>query len=278
MKRILLAVCLVVLVSVSAFAGESIADFPPVLLYYDIKDKPLNEADVTVEDFCAQLDWLKENGYETLSIEDFVSYVKRGESFPEKSILITFDNGYSGIFNYAFPEMTKRGMKATLFINTEYVGSFTTVYAHITKRQIKQLVNTGLFSVASDTASFPRLTQITHEERQKELAKSKKFLEDLTGKKVEALAYPYSDYDGKVIDDVKEAGYEVAFAVENKGLFGHDARYSIPRIVTGMALGEDNQKLFKELVLNYKEMSPEAFADRWKPMPGEEWRWEPKGE
>ena len=266
------------LMSVSAFAEENRAQFPPVLLYYDIKDKPLNEADVTVEDFCAQLDWLKENGYETLSIEDFVSYAKKGENFPEKSILITFDNGYSGIFNYAFPEMTKRGMKATLSINTDYIGVFTTVYAHITERQIKQLVDTGLFSIASNTASFPRLTQITHEERQRELTNSKKLLEDLTGKKVVALAYPYSDYDEKVIDDVENAGYEVAFAVENKGLFNHDARYSIPRIVTGMALGENDQKLFKELVLNYKNLPPEAFVDRWKPMPGEEWRWENKGE
>ena len=85
MKKIFLAFCLVVLFSFSVCAEENRAYFPPVLMYHDIKVTARDKFDVLVEDFCEQLDWLKENNYETLSMEDFISYVKEEKTFPEKS-------------------------------------------------------------------------------------------------------------------------------------------------------------------------------------------------
>lgn len=274
MKKIIVALCFIVLFSSTAFAEENRAYFPPVLMYHDIKDRAQNEFDVLVKDFAEQLNWLKDNGYQTLSIEEFISYVKHGKKFPEKSVLITFDDGYSGVYHYAFPELKKRNMKAAVCIITDVIGVFTTVYTHVTERQLKNMANSGLISIASHTVSHPDFYLIDEKTRKKELENSKEILEKLTGKKIRAFVYPYGNYNKEIIKEVKSAGYETAFAVGDNGLCDEPARYSIPRIYMGLELCKDNQKLFKQYIQEYKNMPNEAFAERWKPLSSDLWRWQ----
>lgn len=279
MKKFLLAVLFVFLLSMSASAvteqaKENRAYFPPVLMYHDIKSKALNEFDVLAKDFAAQLDWLKNNGYQTLSIEEFISYVKQGKDFPEKSVLITFDDGYSGVYHYAFPELKKRGMKATVCIITDVIGVFTTVYVHVTEKQLKNMAKSGLISIASHTMSHPDFYLLDERARKKELEDSKKILEKITGKKVQAFVYPYGNYNKEIIEEVKSAGYALSFAVGDNGYCDEPARYSIPRIFMGLELCKDDQKLFKQYIKEYKNMPADAFIDRWKPLSEDSWRWQ----
>jgi len=240
---------------------ENRAAFPVVLMYHDIKAEPLNTFDVTRDDFSAQLDWLREKGYSTLSMEDFVSGVKK-QSFPEKSVLITFDDGYKGIYLYAAPELRKRNMHATFFIITETIDKALEGYPYITMKQLTELAEDPLFSIGSHTMRHPFLTRLSPQEQIEELTRSKTKLETLTGRPVLALAYPYGDYDASVIAALKESGYLAGFAVNDRGMANEPARYSIPRIYMGMELGRNNQKLFKKYVKAYKKMPKEAFAER----------------
>ena len=272
MKKIFLVLSFVFLFSPESFAEENVnvkenrAYFPPVLMYHDIKTKERDKFDVLLKDFCEQLDWLKENNYETLSMEDFISYVKDQKDFPEKSVLITFDDGYNGTFNYAVSELKKREMKATFFIITSMLGVFSTRYAHMTEKQIKKLADDGLFSIASHSLTHPKLLELDDETLKEEIENSKEILEDLTGKKVLAFAYPYGEYNEKIIEKLKNAGYEAAFAVDNGSLCNQPARFSIPRIYMGLDLCKNNQELFKNYVQNYKNMPPEAFTERFQPL------------
>ena len=240
---------------------ETRAAFPAVLMYHDIKIRPVNMFDVTREDFCAQLDWLKKKGYRTLSLEEFTNGISK-QSFPKKSILITFDDGYEGIYLHAAPELRKRNMCATFFIIPETVDTALKGYPYVTMKELKELAADPLFSIGSHTMSHPYLTQINQQEKMKELSRSKAYLENLTGKPVPALAYPYGDYDALVITGLKAAGYKAGFAVNDRGTANEPARYSIPRIYMGMELGSNNQKLFKQYVQEYKKMPEEAFAER----------------
>ena len=271
MRKIFMALCCVMLLSSLAIA-EPLKDrafFPPVLMYHDIKTEAQNNFDVLIGDFCAQLDWLKEQGYETLSINDFMRYLSQ-DSFPEKSVLITFDDGYSGIYNYAMPELKKRGMKATFFITSSMIGVLTTTYPHVTAEELKLMAADELFSIGSHTVSHLHLDELSPEERDYELTESKSAIEELIGKKVVAFAYPYGNYDEEIIKAVKDSGYEVAFAVQDKGFCNMSAHFSIPRINMAMDLSDNDLKLFKEYVQNYKNMPEEAFAERWQPISEDE--------
>ncbi|WP_296770929.1 polysaccharide deacetylase family protein [Selenomonas sp.] len=242
---------------------DSRAYFPPVLMYHDVKAVPLNYFDVSVEDFCAQLDWLKKAGYQTLSMEEFTAIVQKGQPFPKKSVVITFDDGYKGIYDYAAPELKKRGMKATFFIIPDLVGVPDDTYPYITKEELKELSSSNLFSIGSHTMSHPHLDQLEAEEKQKEICQSKKVLEEWTGRPVTSLAFPFGAYDKSVIKEVKAAGYQVSFAVQDRGLLHEKARYSIPRIYVGLEMGKDNLSLFQHYVKHYKDMPAAAFVERW---------------
>lgn len=266
MRRIFAALIMIMLFAGFAFSEENRAYFPAVIMYHDIRTEPLNNFDVTVKDFCSQLDWLKANNYETLTLEEFAGYVRKGEVFPEKSVLITFDDGYNGIYNYAFPELRKRGMKALFFITASVIDNVDGEYPHVTRKELQEIAADKNFSIGSHTMTHPNLMKLSNEDKIHELSESKRILEQITGREIISMAYPEGNYDKKVIEAVKEAGYEIAFAVQDRGLLNEDARYSIPRIFVGMVLAEDDNALFKEYVKNYKSMPPEAFQERWQPI------------
>ncbi len=268
MRKFFLALCIIALISSGSYASdENRAYFPPVLMYHEINMPPKNTFDTTPEAFESQLDWLKDNGYETLSLEDFIAYVKKGEGFPEKSVLITFDDGYKGIYDYAFPALKKRGMKAAFFITASTIGGIKgTNYPHITYAQLAEMAANNNMSIGSHTISHFRMTELSSDALKIEAAKSKMILENFTGRKIQAIAYPEGYYNEAVIEAVKEAGYEIAFAVQDRGLFGHEAHFSIPRIYTGLELADHDNRLFKEFVKNYRDMPEDAFKERWKPI------------
>ena len=274
MRKFFLALCIIALtleeaiISAGSYASdENRAYFPPVLVYHALKPVPLNEFDTTPEMFASQLDWLKDNGYETLSLEEFIAYTQKGEGFTEKSVMITCDDGYKGIYDYAFPELKKRGMKAAFFITASTIGGIKgTKYPHITYAQLAEMAADNNMSIGSHTISHFRLTELSSDALKIEIAKSKTILENFTGRKIQAFAYPEGYYNEAVTNAVKEAGYEIAFAAQDSGLFGHEARFSIPRIFTGLELAENDNRLFREFVKNYKDMPADAFKDRWKPI------------
>ena len=266
MRKIFAAMFLAVILCSGCYA-EDRSYYPPVLMYHELKPTPLNTFDTTPEAFASQLDWLKDNGYTTLSLEEFIAFTQNGEGFPDKAVFITFDDGYSGIYEYALPELKKRGMKATYFITACTIGGVKgTAYPHITYAQLAEMAAGDTISIGSHTISHLRLTELSPDALKIETAKSKQILENFTGLKIRAIAYPEGYYDGEVIDAAKEAGYEIAFAVQDRGLFGHEHRWSIPRIYTGLELAENNNALFKEFVMTYKSMPEGAFAERWKPI------------
>ncbi len=266
LKRCSFLMLLVFLVQFSLAAAaekENRSYFPPVLMYHDVREVPLNYFDVTVEDFGAQLDQLKREGYTTLSMDEFAAIVRERKAFPEKSVLITFDDGYEGIYKYARPELEKRGMKATFFIIPDLVGMPDDTYPYISLEELKELAGNPLFSIGSHTMSHPHLDQLEAEAQKEEIQNSRKVLEEWTGKQINSLAFPYGAYDKSVIREVQEAGYDVSFAVQDRGLLHELPRYSIPRIYVGLELGKNHLNMFRYYVEHYKYMPAAAFAERW---------------
>ena len=270
LKKILLVLFAAVLIinfrTTEAAVEENRAYFPPVLMYHDVKLMPLNNFDVTLKDFRKQLQWLKNNGYKTLSMDEFIEIVESGRAFPDDAVLITFDDGYADAFSYAVPELKSRDMKATFFINPWYVGKKAKGYPYITEAELKELADNPLFSIESHTTRHLHLDKITPDELLAELADSKSYLEELTGKQIRAISYPFGDYNAEIIAATQSTGYQVAFAADDRGLFDQPARYSIPRIYMGLLLCGNNQELFKKYVRNYKKMPPDAFVARWQPL------------
>src|SRR4051812_9937351 len=85
----------------------------PVLCYHDLQPVASNDMVNTPSNFEAHLQWLKQHGYSTLSVDQLVAILKGREQQPERAVVITFDDGYQGVYHYAYPLLKRYGMQAT---------------------------------------------------------------------------------------------------------------------------------------------------------------------
>ncbi|MGB9909784.1 MAG: polysaccharide deacetylase family protein [Candidatus Hydrothermia bacterium] len=158
----------------------------------------------------------------TLSVYGFKDYLSvfksQGIRFLEGNyVVITFDDGYKGVLNDAFPAMERHGFKGIVFVVTGYLGfksnwdvPFLSPLQHLDSKEIKFLSDNG-WLVGSHSHTHKDLTSISYQELMNEVITSKKILEDITGSEISLFSYPFGKYNRKVQDALLEAGYKYAF-------------------------------------------------------------------
>ena len=185
----------------------------PVLYYHSVDPSEANEVIISPEKLREELTFIKDSGYTTLTMSELNDYILNNAPIPEKSIVITFDDGYADNYANAFPILKELDMKATIFV----ISNFTDNDGYyMTSQQIKEMSDYGI-DIQSHTASHAHLNQLTDEEQLNELKTSKEKLESITEKPVISIAYPFGDYDDNTILASKEAGYSLSFNT-NRGL------------------------------------------------------------
>lgn len=207
----------------------------PVLMYHSINYEKNNILRVPKEKFAAQMKWLYENGYTTLSLDEVCDAVENKRGVPEKSVVLTFDDGYKDNYENAFPVLKKYNFKATIFMITGKIGDSKNGY--LTAEQIREMDSRGI-RVESHTVSHSDLDALSYNEQYKELSESKAALEKLLGRPVCFLAYPSGKYNADTVKAAKKAGYKMCFKM--KGGIGSidDDRYEFPRFFVGEDLGD----------------------------------------
>ncbi len=83
---------------------------------------------VRPEDFAAQMEYLHAQGYETVSLYDLVYALTLGRPLPERAVIVTFDDGYRSLSQYAVPEMNRYGYRGTIFVITEFMDNGLPAY------------------------------------------------------------------------------------------------------------------------------------------------------
>ncbi|PRR82704.1 polysaccharide deacetylase family protein [Clostridium vincentii] len=212
------------------------------VLYYHAVDPahPGEELYVSPTQLKEQLQLIKDLGYTSLTMTEVNDYIKNNKAIPEKSILITFDDGYTDNYTYAFPILKELNMKATIFVITSEtdIGNY-----YVSSSQIKEMSDYGI-DIESHTVSHLHLDTLSYEEQLEELKSSKSKIESITKKDVLSVAYPYGDYN----EDTKKAtiasGYSIAFTTD-----------------TGLADRTDNPVTLDRIYVNSLH-SIDTFKDR----------------
>ncbi|KAF5037575.1 polysaccharide deacetylase family protein [Sedimentibacter saalensis] len=132
-KRIVAALLTMLLVVIMSFNVEDIGDAVPaaarpsvrlpVLMYHKVlkNRNSLGKYTVLPSELEADLIYMKEHGYTTVTVEDLVAYVYNDVSLPEKPIMLTFDDGFRSYYTYVLPLLEKYESKAVMSIIGEYV-------------------------------------------------------------------------------------------------------------------------------------------------------------
>ncbi|MBQ7516162.1 MAG: polysaccharide deacetylase family protein [Schwartzia sp.] len=198
----------------------------PVLNYHQINNRDVNPLTLTTEEFAAEMDFLKNAGYTTITADELADALENGAPLPEKPVLITFDDGYIDNYENAYPILKERGMKAMIFLISDYVGQYPN---YLTWEQARTMQKDGI-SFGSHTLSHAVLTQCTPAEVKKQLAESRRAIEWRLGQPVRFLAYPCGFTTGVIEEQVRDAGYRAAFTVDLGYILPGDDLYRLHRV------------------------------------------------
>jgi len=225
-----------------------------VLCYHRFEEKGGREMVITPEEFEAQLQTLKDEGIEVISMSDFLAWRRGEKNIPAKSAVITLDDGWVTGYNVAWPVLKKFDYPFTVFIYTDYVkGGPKAGGGSMTWEQLAEMRDAGV-DIGGHTVTHSSLSarkgksdEEYREWLRHELADSKKMLEQNLGIKVKTIAYPYGIHNETVREAVKEAGYEAGFTVYGQHL-GHDGE---AMQLGRYALDSMNPEVFKDKVLAF---------------------------
>ena len=209
--------------------------------------------------------WLQEQGFHTMKISELTPYLKENRPIPEKTVLITFDDGYESNYVYAYPILRKYGLQANLAVvvkSTEDREAATDSSAynpqslrHLTYAQLKEMSESGVFEIGShsfdghgninvnETEIKPffvnkKYNTLTREEETDaayqariyhDLMTSKTLLEEHIGQPIQYFAYPYGRHNEDVVAALQKAGFQFAVTTTHGSIQTDTDPFLLPR-------------------------------------------------
>jgi peptidoglycan/xylan/chitin deacetylase (PgdA/CDA1 family) len=183
----------------------------PILTYHYIRVNP-DRSDrmgfalsVTPSDFAAQMDWLAQSGYHTITTEDLFTYLNGYGGLPSKPVILTFDDGYADFYTTALPILRSHGFVGVSYVVSGFVGW----PGYMTSAQIREADRSGM-EIGSHTVTHPNLAILPAAAVWSQLTQSKGFLEQVVGHPVTSFCYPSGKYTPAVASAVAAAGFHDA--------------------------------------------------------------------
>jgi peptidoglycan/xylan/chitin deacetylase (PgdA/CDA1 family) len=196
-----------------------------VLMYHKVNDLPTNRMSMPVSLFADQMDQLRELGYTAVDLDAVIAHYTDDAPLPDRSVLITFDDGYRDNLENAAPILHERGYPAVQFVPLGYVGDplplphEEPLAAHgilnrtVDWAELRELEAAGV-RIESHGISHRPLADLELDEAAREIAVSKLRLEERLGRPVQAFSYvkgSEAHYKPVHLSLVRQAGYDVAF-------------------------------------------------------------------
>jgi len=193
----------------------------PVLLYHHVCD----DREVTPAGFLRHLEYLKGAGYRSVFLDELPCFTGRNE----KTVAITFDDGFLDNWVYAFPSLKKTGMKATIFVSTFFIGSgrprktseeesgivLDTLHGEKDKKnflnwsELKIMADSGLVDVQSHTHTHKYFDKrAAYADIYFEMSESKRLIEANLGRRCRFIAWPWGRYEHGWIETAQKNGYD----------------------------------------------------------------------
>ena len=208
-------------------------------------DADIYRLDLSVQptDFRAQMQWLYDQGYETISVTDLVYALNIGwPPLPEKPIILTFDDGYIDNYEFAFPIMQEFGFTGTFFILTDVTDRSEPGY--MTWDMLREMHQAGNSIEVHGREHFDMADRdpdwlLFH------LLGPAETIEATLGHRPHILSYPAGSYDEQVIQSAQQHGYWAGLTTRNGSQHFNDEIFELRRL---RVRGDWTLEIFKAVI------------------------------
>jgi peptidoglycan/xylan/chitin deacetylase (PgdA/CDA1 family) len=205
----------------------------PILCMHDLGPDAQNAYSIKTADLERYIQWLDDEGFETVSARDVVAYLNGETDLPEKPIVISFDDNWRSALTVARPLLDKHGFVGVAFVISSSVGANE---RKLTWDDCKQLAEAG-WEIGSHTKTHENLTYVKQGQApesiramaEDQIRGSKQTIEAETGLEVTSIALPYGNYDSFVLETIEDAGYQAALTIDRGSADEQSDPFRLPR-------------------------------------------------
>ncbi|WP_083189868.1 polysaccharide deacetylase family protein [Orenia metallireducens] len=229
-----------------------------ILVFHRFDDHRYPSTNISNQRLREVFEYLKDNGYQVLSLEELVNQVEEGTPIDDRTVAFTIDDGYKSFYENGLEIFKEYNYPFTIFINSKAInykyGDF------LTWEQLKEISRYG--SIGSHSYGHKHLTKLPLEELKSEVQRSIDDIYNNLGIKVKFFSYPYGEYDNRVKEVVKSFGFKAIFNQNLGAVSEQSDLFDLDRI----AIGEDsNLKLnlsYKYLKVKWLDQAEAVEDDR----------------
>lgn len=215
----------------------------PILMYHSIcSDDPDNSLMIPTEMFAEQMEWLRENDFTAMSMDDVIEAMNTGK-VPKRPVLITFDDGYADNYINAFPELKNNNLKGTFFIISDTITEEGGYY--MSTSMLKEMKEAGM-EIENHTANHLELNNLSREDAIDSIKRGQEFLRSVIGSNGNYLCYPVGRYSDETIEIQKELGIKAALTTQGGISSIADGKYELKRIRISPMNIENFAEIFSE--------------------------------
>ncbi|WP_082035758.1 polysaccharide deacetylase family protein [Pedobacter lusitanus] len=189
----------------------------PILCYHQIRKlkktdskRSLNDI-ISPEKFSEHIKLLADSGYHTILPDELYNYLLFGRKLPENPIMITFDDAHKEHYTVAARELTKYNFKGVFFIITSMIGKRKS----LNRNQIKELSDHG-HAIENHTRTHKNFADFTDNDWNDQIDGPAKELENIIGKSVGYLAFPYGVINAEQLPELKKHHLKASFILSTR--------------------------------------------------------------
>jgi len=191
-----------------------------ILVYHTISSpaEPLpGDIDISPKKFERQLAWLS-RWHRVVRLDETL-----GADSRVRGVAITFDDGFRDNLTVALPLLEKFRLPITLFVAAGLVGQAN----YLSADELREIARHPLVTIGAHGLWHRHFTRLSKDEARLELRESRSLLKEITGRKIDLMAWPYGECDAGLERLSEECGYRAAWSVW-KGTNSAYSRWRVP--------------------------------------------------